>query len=276
MKEENPELTPLGSRAETVVSPAMPASIAPHGAVPAAFAAPAATGAPHGAAPAAFAAPAATGAPHGAVPPRLLRLPPPMRLMELRRRVCCACRHRCASWSRAQTAKPAKPPKPAPRAVRKPTLPERIFGVFILVAAVIVLVTATTQWLSDTAKIRHKATVKIVKTVAPLQDGWQLDFPKEIKDPRRLQVWDARAAQLSVASQDAASGFTGQVLSENQILTLVKGTDATKETQALALIDTATGRAVWEKPTATCRWITVCPKCGKARWCANRNRPRKS
>ncbi|WP_252865312.1 hypothetical protein [Mobiluncus mulieris] len=51
----------------------------------------------------------------------------------------------------------------------------------------------------------------------------------------------------SVASQDAASGFTGQVLSENQILTLVKGTDATKETQALALIDTATGRAVWEK-----------------------------
>nr|WP_249290634.1 hypothetical protein [Mobiluncus mulieris] len=226
----------------------MPAPIAPHGAAPAAFAAPAATGAPHGAAPAAFAAPAATGAPHGAVPaafaaPAATGAPHGAAPAAFAAPAATGAPHEAAP----KPPKPTKPPKPAPRAGRKPTLPERIFGVFILVAAVIVLVTATTQWLSDTAKIRHKATVKIVKTVAPLQDGWQLDFPKEIKDPRRLQVWDARAAQLSVASQDAASGFTGQVLSENQILTLVKGTDGTKETQALALIDTATGRAVWEK-----------------------------
>lgn len=150
--------------------------------------------------------------------------------------------------SKANSRAKSKSSKVAVRAARKPTLPERIFGVFLVIAAITVLITATTQWLNDTAKIRNKATVKVIKTVAPLKDGWQLNLPQELTDPRQLQVWDAKAAQLSVASQDAASGFVGQVLSENQILTLVKGTDGTKETQALALIDTTSGQAVWEKP----------------------------
>lgn len=141
-------------------------------------------------------------------------------------------------------------PKLRPVAARKPTIIERVFGFVILLAAIAVLVVAPFQWLSDTARIRQKATVKIIKTVAPLRKAWQLDLPAEMKDPRFLQSWNARDAQLSIAAQDAASGLKTPVLSENQVLTLIKGTDGTKETQALALVDTSTGRAVWEKTYA--------------------------
>lgn len=216
MKEENPELTPLGQR------------------------------------PAAAAMPVPSQSSHDTpVPPGNVSddMPSP----DPKRSPKTPGRRASKSQTKPTTKKPttkseSKSSKAAVRAARKPTLPERIFGVFLVIAAIAVLITATTQWLNDTAKIRNKATVKVIKTVAPLQDGWQLSFPKELTDPRQIQVWDAKAAQLSVASQDAASGFKGQVLAENQAIALIKGTDGTKETQALALIDTATGQATWEKP----------------------------
>lgn len=117
----------------------------------------------------------------------------------------------------------------------------------LLLGAIAVLVTATMQWLGDTARIRQKALVKKVTTVAPLPDGWQLELPAGIEDPRTIQVWDAKAAQHSVAAQDAASGFTGQVLQGSQNLVLIKGTDGKNETQALALIDAQNGQAAWSK-----------------------------
>ncbi|MDD7541286.1 MAG: hypothetical protein SPK50_03230 [Mobiluncus porci] len=149
-----------------------------------------------------------------------------------------------AAPAAAPTAAPAqkKPRKP----VRLPSLPERIFGAFLVIAAVVVLVTATTQWISDTTRIRNQATVKVIKTVAPLDKGWQLDLPKEMKDPRSIQVWDYQDSQNSLAAQDNATGATAK-LTETQNLVLVKGTDGKKETQAIALIDTATGQAVWSK-----------------------------
>ena len=80
-------------------------------------------------------------------------------------------------------------------AVRQPRLVERIIGAAILVLAVVVLVTATMQWFGDTARIRNKAEVKKITTVAPLKEAWTLAMPAKMKDPRTAQVWGYQDAQ---------------------------------------------------------------------------------
>lgn len=131
-------------------------------------------------------------------------------------------------------------------AVRQPRLIERIIGAAILVLAVVVLVTATMQWFGDTARIRNKAEVKKITTVAPLKEAWTLAMPAKMKDPRTAQVWGYQDAQDSLAAQDAATGVTAK-LAENEQLVLVKGTDGKAQTQAIALIDETTGTAKWSK-----------------------------
>ena len=89
-------------------------------------------------------------------------------------------------------------------AARQPRLVERIIGAVILALAVVVLVTATMQWFGDTARIRNKAEVKKITTVAPLKEAWTLAMPAKMKDPRSVQVWGYADSQDSLAAQDAA------------------------------------------------------------------------
>ncbi|WP_299294480.1 hypothetical protein [uncultured Mobiluncus sp.] len=131
-------------------------------------------------------------------------------------------------------------------AARQPRLVERIIGAIILALAVVVLVTATMQWFGDTARIRNKAEVKKITTVAPLKEAWTLAMPAKMKDPRSVQVWGYADSQDSLAAQDAATGVSAK-LAENEQLVLVKGTDGKAQTQAIALVDETTGTAKWSK-----------------------------
>lgn len=129
---------------------------------------------------------------------------------------------------------------------RQPSTIERILGVIILLGAIAVLVLATTQWIGDTNRIRAKATIHKITTVAPVKEQWTLDLPAKMKDPRSVQIWDYADSQNSLAAQDAATGVTAK-LTDTQNLILVKGTDGKAQTQAIALIDVATGQAIWNK-----------------------------
>lgn len=139
----------------------------------------------------------------------------------------------------------------------KPSAPEhkplalRFFGGFIVVVALAVLITAVSQWFADTARIRAGAVVKVIKEVAPLRSGWQLELPGSMKDPRSVQIWDYRDAQNSLAAHERSGGAgeaVGPTLAETQLMLLVKGTDGKKETQVIGVVDAASGKPVWMKP----------------------------
>ena len=126
--------------------------------------------------------------------------------------------------------------------------PARIFGIFLVIVSVVVLVVAVSQWVMDTNRIRENALIKRTTKIAPLKPGWQVELPANIKDPRSIQTWIRRDAESSLAAQDAQSGWTGPMLAQNQSMMLIKGTDGKVSTQALALINNDSGAVVWMKP----------------------------
>lgn len=130
----------------------------------------------------------------------------------------------------------------------KPSKPQRIFGYVLVIGAIVVLVTAVTQFFMDMRRINEQARIVHITKVAPVKQAWRLDLDSALKDPRTLQSWDYLDAQASVSSMDG-TGSAG-MLTQNQQMVLVKGTDGTKEIQLLALVNLDSGTAQWQKTYA--------------------------